>query len=159
MLQGIGRVWDAILVTVDGLGVTRIGCLWDAILATDDGFGALMCQKCAQSQIRLGEWGEGGGSANREPGSYTYIYIYGKPPPMNYRPSFCIVNTVSKQLFRQVRILYLSKTTENKLRFQENVSVNSLMFDVRSGSCISQGLLKSISHFNRTCQSPHCGST
>ena len=74
---------------------------------------------------------------------------------MNYRPSFCIVNTVSKQLFRQVRILYLSKTTENKLRFQENVSVNSFTFDVRSGSCISQGLLKSISHFNRTCQSTH----
>ena len=76
-----------------------------------------------------------------------YIYIYGNPP-MNYRPSFCIVNTVSKQLFRQVRILYLSKTTENKLRFQENVSVNSFTFDVRSGSCISQGLLKSISHFS-----------
>ena len=81
------------------------------------------------------------------------------PPPMNYRPSFCIVNTVSKQLFRQVRILYLSKTTENKLRFQENVSVNSFTFDVRSGSCISQGLLKSFSHFNRTCQSTHSGST
>ena len=63
------------------------------------------------------------------------------PPPMNYRPSFCIVCTVSKQLFPQVRILYLSKTTENKLRFQENVSVNSFTFDVRSGSCISQGLL------------------
>ena len=76
-------------------------------------------------------------------------------PPMNYRHSFCIVNTVSQQLFRQVRILYLSKTTENKLRFQENVSVNSFTFDVRSGSCISQGLLKSISHFNRTCQSTH----
>ena len=57
---------------------------------------------------------------------------------MNYRPSFCIVNTVSNQLFRQVRILYLSKTTENKLRFQENVSVNSLKLDVRSGSCLSR---------------------
>ena len=54
--------------------VTRIGRLWDAILVTDDGFGALMCQKCVQSQIRLGEWGGGGGSANREPGSYIYIY-------------------------------------------------------------------------------------
>ena len=41
--------------------VTRIGRLWDAILVTDDGFGALMCQKCVQSQIRLGEWGGGGG--------------------------------------------------------------------------------------------------
>ena len=41
--------------------VTRIGRLWDAILVTDDGFGALMCQQCAQSQIRLGEWGGGGG--------------------------------------------------------------------------------------------------
>ena len=50
--------------------VTRIGRLWDAILVTDDGFGALMCQKCVQSQIRLGEWAGGGGSANREPGSY-----------------------------------------------------------------------------------------
>ena len=57
---------------------------------------------------------------------------------MNYRPSFCIVNTVSNQLFRQVRILYLSKTTENKLRFQENVSVNSFKLDVRSGSCLSR---------------------
>ena len=66
----------------------------------------------------------------------THIYIYGNPP-MNYRPSFCIVNTVSKQLFRQVRILYLSKTTENKPRFQENVSVNSFTFDVRSASSIS----------------------
>ena len=62
--------------------VTRIGRLWDAILVTDDGFGALMCQKCVQSQIRLGEWGKGegdtigGGSANREPGSYIYMYIY-----------------------------------------------------------------------------------
>ena len=43
---------------------------------------------------------------------------------MNYRPSFCIVNTVSNQLFPQVRILYLSKTTEIKLTIQENVSVN-----------------------------------
>ena len=78
---------------------------------------------------------------------------------MNYRPSFCIVNTVSNQLFRQVRIMYLSKTTENKLRFQENVPVNSFKFDVKSGSCIFQGLLKSISHFNRTCQSTHSGAT
>ena len=84
---------------------------------------------------------------------YVYIYIY------NYRPSFCIVNTVSNQLFRQVRILYLSITTENKLGFQENVSLNSFRFDVRSGSCISQGLPKSISHVNRTCQSTHSSST
>ena len=89
------------------------------------------------------------------------IYIYGNPPPMNYRPSFCIVNTVSKQLFRQVRILYLSKTTENKprfrvsqlihvrrevrilyllrtteinLTFQQDVSVNSFRFDVSTQS-------------------------
>ena len=72
---------------------------------------------------------------------------------MNYRPSSCIVNTVSNQLFRQVRILYLSKTTENKLRFQENVPVNSFRFDINSKPCISQGLPKSISRFNRTCQS------
>ena len=57
---------------------------------------------------------------------------------MNYRPSFCIVNTVSNQPFRQVRVLYLSKTSENKLRFQANVSVNSFKFDVRSGSCLSR---------------------
>ena len=46
---------------------------------TDDGFGALMCQKCAQSQIRLGEWGGGdtigGGGWGRRPGSHIYIYI------------------------------------------------------------------------------------
>ena len=48
--------------------------------------------------------------------------VHGKPP-MNYRPSFCIVNTVS--------ILYLSKTTEDKPRtFQQDVSVNSFRFDV-----------------------------
>ena len=75
---------------------------------------------------------------------FIYLFLYGNPP-MNYRPSLCIVNTVSNQRFRQVRILYLSKTTENKLRLQENVSVNSFRFDVRSGSCISQGLLKSMS--------------
>ena len=67
-----------------------------------------------------------------------YVYMYICNPPMNYRPSFRIVNTASNQLFRQVRILYLSKTTENKLRFQENVSVNSFKLDVRSGSCLSR---------------------
>ena len=67
---------------------------------------------------------------------YVYIYTFGNPPPMNYRP---IVDTVSNQLFRQVRILYCSKTTENKLRFQENVSVNSFKFDVRSGSLKDYG--------------------
>ena len=81
-------------------------------------------------------------------------------PPMNYRPSFCIVCTVSKQLFpqvrilylstttekqtqisrervsqlihvrREVRILYLSRTTEINLTFQQDVSVNSFRFDV-----------------------------
>ena len=51
---------------------------------------------------------------------------------MNYRPSFWIVNTVSNQLFG------LSKTAENKLKFQENVSVNSFKLDVRSGSCLSR---------------------
>ena len=35
---------------------------------------------------------------------YVYIYIYGTPPPMNYPPSFCVVNTVLNQLSRQVRI-------------------------------------------------------
>ena len=57
--------------------VTQIGRLWDAILVTDDGFGARMCKKCAQShRFGLGSGGGGGiplgggGSANREPGSY-----------------------------------------------------------------------------------------
>ena len=52
--------------------VTRIGRLWDAILVTDDGFGTLMCQKCAQSQIRLGEWAGG----YHWGGDHIYIYIY-----------------------------------------------------------------------------------
>ena len=42
----------------------------------DDGFGALMCQKCVQSQIRLGEWG-GGGGRRTENQDHIYIYIYG----------------------------------------------------------------------------------
>ena len=36
------------------------------------------------------------------------------PPPMNYRPSFCMVKTVVNQLFPQVRIPYLSKTAQNQ---------------------------------------------
>ena len=62
--------------------VTRIGRLWDAILVTDDGFGALMCQKCVQSQIRLGEWGKGegdtigGGGRRTENRDHIYIYMY-----------------------------------------------------------------------------------
>ena len=49
---------------------------------TDDGFGALMCQKCAQSQIRLGEWGGGGGGGGGGVGEprtgiiYTYIFVH-----------------------------------------------------------------------------------
>ena len=66
----IGRVWDAVLVTVTALAasrvnraskictVTRVGRLfWDAILVTDDGFGALLCKKCAQSH-ESGGWGD-----------------------------------------------------------------------------------------------------
>ena len=85
--------WDAILVTVDGFGfgtLTGESCLknvhchtdrasWDAILATNVAFGALTWKKCAQSHSfglgRVGGdiiWG-GGGSANREPGSYMHI--------------------------------------------------------------------------------------
>ena len=52
------------------------------------------------------------------------------PPPMNYRPSFCIVKTVVNQLFPQVRIPYLSKTAQNQLTFQENAPVHSFRFDV-----------------------------
>ena len=46
---------------------------------------------------------------------YIYIYLYlVTPPPMNYRPSFCVVKTVVNQLFTQVRIPYLSKTAQNQ---------------------------------------------
>ena len=68
---------------------------WDAILVTIVAFGALMWKTCAQShRFGLGRVGGGdtigGGSANREPGSYIYIYIYigkGKPgrPPLGYK--------------------------------------------------------------------------
>ena len=37
---------------------------------------------------------------------YIYTYTYMVTPPKNYRPSFCIVNAVSNQIFREVRILY-----------------------------------------------------
>ena len=42
--------------------VTQILRLWDAILVTDDGLGARMCKKCAQShRFGLGSgWGGGG---------------------------------------------------------------------------------------------------
>ena len=87
-------------MTVDGFGfgtLTGESCLknvhshtdrasWDAILVTVVAFGALMWEKCAQSHsFGLGRVGGGdtiaggGGSANREPGSY--IYIYTPPPP------------------------------------------------------------------------------
>ena len=64
-----------------------------------------------------------------------YIYIYGNPP-MNYRPSFCIVNTVSKQLSGRSGFC-ISQKLPKKPRFQENVSVNSFTFDVRSAFSIS----------------------
>ena len=62
---------------------------------------------------------------------YTYIciYIYIWSPPMNYRPSFCVINTVSTS------------------------------FSGRSGFCISERLPKSKSHFKRTCQSTRSGFT
>ena len=44
---------------------------------------------------------------------------------MNYRPSFCIVNTVLNQLARQIRIPYLWQTAKTKLTFQENLPSNS----------------------------------
>ena len=78
-------------MTVNGFGfgtLTGESCLknvhchtdrasWDAILVTVVAFGALMWKTCAQShRFGLGRvggggyhWG-GGGSANREPGSY-----------------------------------------------------------------------------------------
>ena len=80
-------------MTVDGFGfgtLTGESCLknvhchtdrasWGAILVTVVAFGALMWEKCAQSHSfglgRVGgggyHWG-GGGSANREPGSYLH---------------------------------------------------------------------------------------
>ena len=70
----IGRVWDAILVTVDGFGgltsescrknctVTRIGRLWEAILVTDDGFAALKCKSVrSHTDSAWGVFGCGGG--------------------------------------------------------------------------------------------------
>ena len=81
-------------MTVDGFGfgtLTGESCLknvhchtdrasWDAILVTVIAFGALMWKKCAQShRFGLGRGrGDtiGGGSANREPGSYIHIHIY-----------------------------------------------------------------------------------
>ena len=77
-------------MTVDGFGfgtLTGESCLknvhchtdrasWDAILVTVVAFGALMWKTCAQShRFGLGRVGGGGGSANREPGSYIYIYV------------------------------------------------------------------------------------
>ena len=53
---------------------------------------------------------------------------------MNYRPSFCIVNTVLILLFRQVRILYLAKTAKIKLTIQGKVLDNSFRFDVSTHS-------------------------
>ena len=65
---------------------------------------------------------------------YRYIYIYMWYLPPNHRPSFCIVNTVSNQLFRQVRIGCLSKTAKTKLTLQEKAPVNSFRFDVSTHS-------------------------
>ena len=56
---------------------------WDAILVTVVAFGTLSWKRCAQSHRfglgRVGGWGGiplgGGGSANRTPGSYIYIYV------------------------------------------------------------------------------------
>ena len=76
-------------MTVDGFGfgtLTGESChraSWDAILVTVVAVGALMWKTCAQShRFGLGRvgggdtiWG-GGGSANREPGSYDPVYIY-----------------------------------------------------------------------------------
>ena len=88
----------------------------------------------------------------------TYIYIYGTPHALptlvlygkyQIKPAFPAGpysvslkdyrnrTHISRervcqlvQVLREVRILYLSKTTEIKLTFQENVSVNSFWFDV-----------------------------
>ena len=82
-------LWDAILVTVDGFGfgtLTGESCLknahchtnrasWEAILVIVVAFGALMWKKCAQSH-NFGLGRVGGGSANREPGSYMYKEKY-----------------------------------------------------------------------------------
>ena len=65
---------------------------------------------------------------------YRYIYIYMWYLPPNHRPSFCIVNTVLNQLFRQVRIGCLSKTAKTKLTLQEKAPANSFRFDVSTHS-------------------------
>ena len=85
--------WDAILVTVDGFGfgtLTGESCLknvhchtdrasWDAILLTVVAFGAFMWKSVHSHTVSaLGKWGGGiplggGGSVNREPGSYILL--------------------------------------------------------------------------------------
>ena len=92
------------------------------------------------------------------------MYIYGNPPPhelptlvlyrkyrvktafpagpdsvslKNYRKQTQISRERVRKLIhvrREVRILYLSRTTEINLTFQQDVSVNSLRFDVSTKS-------------------------
>ena len=76
--------------------------------------------------IPWGGGGRGGVAALR-------MYVV-TPTPMNYRPSFCIVNTVSNRLFWQVRILYLSQTIKTKPTFQQSVPDNWFRFDVSTHS-------------------------
>ena len=95
---------------------------------------------------------------------YTYIYMVTPPPPhelptlvlyrkyraktafpagpdsvslKNYRKQTQISRERVSQLIhvrREVRILYLSRTTEINLTFQQDMSVNSLRFDVSTKS-------------------------
>ena len=100
----------------------------------------------------------------RERERWIYIYIYGTPPLhelptlvlyrkyrvktafpagpdsvslKNYRKQTQISRERVSQLIhvrREVRILYLSRTTEINLTFQQDMSVNSLRFDVSTKS-------------------------
>ena len=64
---------------------------------------------------------------------YVYIYIY-MVTPLNYQPSFCVVNAVFNLLSRQVRIPYLSKIANTKPPFQVNAPLNSFRFEVSTHS-------------------------
>ena len=112
---------------------------------------------CTVTQFRLGEGG-GGGGRRTENRDHIYIYMDGKPPPpphelptlvlyripcqnsfsgrsglKNYRKQTQISRERVSQLMharREVRILYLLRSTEINLTFQQDVSVNSFRFDV-----------------------------
>ena len=62
---------------------------------------------------------------------YMYIHIH-MVTHMNYRPSFCIISTVSNQLFREGPDIVSLKEYQSQPTFQQNVPDNSFRFDVRT---------------------------